>query len=511
MIATFAVIGVPVIAVSILHATGIVTSTIALIAASVVLSVGASYLGARIWATRKGSGDMLFADLMIWGWLRRWFLERQLSSAVKLLGLREAVGDAEVQLSSRQRVRLLKQLATGLEARHPDTHGHSRRVARHAATIAKRMGLESDEVARIRTAATVHDVGKVDIPSSILNKPDKLTADEFAAVKKHAVIGARMVTGLGDEELTRIVRHHHERLDGAGYPDSLSGTRIPLGARIIAVADTFDAITSTRPYRQAMRHRDALTVLAAESGTQLDAQAVRAFRRYYSGHRPVALWAFLVNGSRQLLTSLAAEVKLGGAVTAIALASVAAGDVAVNSLQGDARPVASQALGVSATLPGDTTSSTAGNGQRASDGVGKSDSRSGVGESGEPAANDPEGGAGSGSGDGASTDDPGSSTGGGSAGGGGGSATGGGGSGGSGSGESGGSGSGGGPTDDAASGEGNSASQVVSDVTAPVNSTVDTVVGKVDSVVKTVESTSPVKVTVPEVDVGSVLPKLPGK
>lgn len=351
LVATFAVVGTPVVVVSLLRASGTVTSMVPLIAVGVVLSVGASYLGSMVWAMRKRSGDMLFADLMLWGWLRRWLLERQLANAVRLLGLRESRGDAGVELSSSRRVRLLKQLATGLEVRYPDFHGHSRRVARHAAALAKRMGLEPDEVARIRTAATVHDVGKVDVPSAIINKPGKLTDDEFAAVKQHAEIGARMVTGLGDEALTRMVRHHHERLDGSGYPDGLTGAQIPLGARIIAVADTFDALTSTRPYRPARRHKDALSVLAAGSGTQLDAEAVRAFRGYYSGHRPVALWALLLHGSRQFLASFAAQVKLAGAVAAATLATVTAGHIASHPPPGDAR-VAESAGAAAGVHPG---------------------------------------------------------------------------------------------------------------------------------------------------------------
>jgi HD-GYP domain-containing protein (c-di-GMP phosphodiesterase class II) len=345
--ATFVVIGIPTLVVAALRASGEVTSLVLLIAVAVVLSVGASYLGAAVWATRKGSGDVLFADLMLWGWVRRWRAERQLSSAVKLLGLQGA-SNPPAQLSSNRRVRLLERLAGGLEARYPDTQGHSRRVARHAAAIAKRMGLPGEEVARIRTAAAVHDVGKIETPAEIMNKPRRLTDEEFAVIKLHPMAGARMVAGLGDDELTRIVRHHHERLDGRGYPDGLSGSQIPVGARIVAVADTFDAITSTRPYRPAKRHREALEMLTAEAGTQLDPDAVRAFRAHYSGLRPVALWALFLNGSRQLVASLAGEFRLGGLglaakATAATVATVAAGGVAANALHVDPRAADSQA------------------------------------------------------------------------------------------------------------------------------------------------------------------------
>ena len=319
------------LAVSVVHGSGTVTAPVSLVAMGVALSIAASWAGAAFWAARTGTGDRLFADLMLWGWVRRWRTERQLASAVRLLGLREAAGNPEVQLSTGRRVRLLKQLAAGLEVRLPDTHGHSRRVARHAAAIAKRMGLAPEEVARIRTAAAVHDVGKIETPVEIIEKPGPLTEAEFALVKQHVELGARMVAGLGDSELVRIVRHHHERFDGTGYPDGCAGREIPLGARIVAVADTFDAITSTRSYRPAKRHRDALALLAAEAGAQLDAEAVRAFRHYYGGHRPAALWALLLNGPRQLIASLATEAKLGAAVSVATLASVAAGGVAVTA------------------------------------------------------------------------------------------------------------------------------------------------------------------------------------
>lgn len=348
----------PLVVVSLLDATGIVTSFIPLALVGVALSTGASCLGAKVWA-RIHRGDIVFAELMLWGWLRRVLLERQLASAIRLLGLEEAavadaaVDDREIEIPAARRVRLLRQLATALEARYPDTHGHSRRVARHATVIAKRMGLPAEEVARIRTAATVHDVGKVDLSPAIINKPARLSDAEYNAIKQHSTIGAEMVFALEDEKLTSMVRHHHERLDGGGYPDGLKGKEIPLGARIIAVADTFDAVTSTRPYRSARRHKQALALLEAEAGAQLDPAAVRAFRSYYTGYRPVALWALALNGPRQLLTAFTGGAKLGGVATATAatIATVAAGNLAVHAFHADhAGAGAAQASDASATL-----------------------------------------------------------------------------------------------------------------------------------------------------------------
>ncbi len=183
--------------------------------------------------------------------------------------------------------RTLSRLAAGLEVRVPGSGGHSRRVSRYAAGIARQMHLPRGQVARVRRAGAIHDIGKFELPAAVVNKPGPLSAEEFDLVKRHAAAGEKLVAGLGDAQLTAIVRHHHERLDGTGYPDRLAGEAIPLGARIVAVADTFDALTSTRPYRPASRHRDALALLDAEAGTQLDPDAVQAFRDFYSGPRGV--------------------------------------------------------------------------------------------------------------------------------------------------------------------------------------------------------------------------------
>src|SRR6476469_126141 len=136
----------------------------------------------------------------------------------------------------------LRLLVSRLEARHPGTHGHSRRVAAHASAIAAELGLAEGMVARIRTAALLHDVGKTEVPAEIVDKPGPLTDAEYATIRGHAEAGAAMVEALGDGVLTAIVRHHHERFDGGGYPAGLCDYEIPLGARSVAVADTFDAL-----------------------------------------------------------------------------------------------------------------------------------------------------------------------------------------------------------------------------------------------------------------------------
>ncbi len=171
----------------------------------------------------------------------------------------------------------LRGLVTGLETRVPGAAGHSRRVAAQSRVIATALGLSDREVGLITCAAHVHDVGKIIVSPEILEKPVSLTPCEFAEVQRHSVFGARLVDSLGDPELTAIVRHHHERLDGSGYPDRLRGEQIPLGARIVAVADTFDALTSCRPYREAHSPVEALRVIQAEAGVTFDRKVVAAF------------------------------------------------------------------------------------------------------------------------------------------------------------------------------------------------------------------------------------------
>jgi putative nucleotidyltransferase with HDIG domain len=324
-LATLLVAVMPVAAVWGLRAAGVLDSVILSAVLTMALALGASYLGSLAWSSRSGSRDLLFSELIVWGWLRRLWIERRLSRALQLL-------EDDTELGAERRGALLSQLATALESRDPYTHGHSRRVARHAAMIAKRMGLSRHDVANVRGAAMVHDVGKMSTPGDVLHKPGKLSDAEFDVIKEHPVRGAEMVSKLGNNELTAMVRGHHERIDGSGYPDGLSGDAIPLGARIIAVADTFDAITSTRPYRAPRTHRQAIAILHKQAGRRLDADAVRAFQSHYSGRRPVAAWVALASAPERLLALLGggASVATGSAARVVA-ASALTGAAAVTA------------------------------------------------------------------------------------------------------------------------------------------------------------------------------------
>ena len=339
LVTTFVVAVAPMLLVVWLRRSGVVSSVWAGMAIGVTVSFLAAYAGAAFWKTRARSRDILFSELMLWGWVQRVRAERRLTAATDLLGLTtdNPKGVPERGLTREQKADLLTQLTSGLEARDPYTHGHSRRVARHASNIAKKMGLPRAQVAKIRAAGAMHDVGKIETPTSVLRKEGKLTGEEYAIVKRHPGDGALMVAMLEDDELTAMVRHHHERLDGNGYPDGLSAEAIPIGARIIAVADTFDAVTSTRSYREAAAHRKALDILVAEAGTQLDPDAVRAFCSCYSGRRPLAYWTILANARPRLASFIGgglgtANAGALGNVVATAATTAAMGGVALGAV-----------------------------------------------------------------------------------------------------------------------------------------------------------------------------------
>ncbi|HPW17228.1 MAG TPA: ATP-binding protein [Candidatus Aminicenantes bacterium] len=172
----------------------------------------------------------------------------------------------------------VKSLASAIDAKDEYTRHHSTRVTDFSLKIAAKMGFSAKELGDLELAAVLHDVGKIAVPESILNKPGKLSPDEFALIKDHPARGEAILSPVVElKEIARVVRAHHERYDGTGYPDRLKGREIPLGARIMAIADTYDSITSDRPYRKAASHRYALKEIIACSGTQFDPEAVQAF------------------------------------------------------------------------------------------------------------------------------------------------------------------------------------------------------------------------------------------
>ena len=161
------------------------------------------------------------------------------------------------------------------------TGGHSTRVGEYSHEIGRELGLDEESLETLVIAATLHDVGKIGVPDRILLKDGRLTEDEYEHIKKHSEFGWMVLRNIeGFEEAALMLLHHHERFDGGGYPGDLAGERIPLGARIIAVADTFDAMTTNRPYRRARCKDEAVAEIARCAGTQFDRNVVEAFVRY---------------------------------------------------------------------------------------------------------------------------------------------------------------------------------------------------------------------------------------
>ncbi len=173
----------------------------------------------------------------------------------------------------------VQMLARALEAKDAYTRGHSIRVSRYAVATARRMGFQGALLDGIRLGGELHDIGKIGTRESVLHKPGSLTAEEFRQISEHPLLGERMLSPLAREspDVLRIVRSHHERLDGRGFPDGLRGERIPVEARIVAVADAFDAMTTRRPYRESRPPEEAMAELRRVAGTQLDPEAVEAF------------------------------------------------------------------------------------------------------------------------------------------------------------------------------------------------------------------------------------------
>lgn len=206
------------------------------------------------------------------------YLTRPVDSAELLARVGNAIRIRRLAARVAQVQATLEALSVAVELRDQYTEDHTLRVTAYAAAICHGLGLDGGATAEIVHGASIHDVGKVAIPDAVLQKPAALTAAEYAQIQTHTVIGARICAAFGSEStIVRIVRHHHERVDGRGYPDGLVGAAIPLGARIVAVADAYDAMTSDRSYRPAMAGWEAKQELRRGAGSQWDPAVVTAF------------------------------------------------------------------------------------------------------------------------------------------------------------------------------------------------------------------------------------------
>lgn len=180
-------------------------------------------------------------------------------------------------------------LALGIEAKDPYTEGHCDRLSKYSVALAERVGLPDDIRVALRRAGTVHDIGKLGVPENILLKPGPLTDEEWVIMKQHPVIGERICSPLKSFRLVLpVIRHHHEKLDGSGYPDGLKGEEIPLTARILQITDIYDALTTERPYRNALRPQEAFAVMREEvKRGWWDAVLLEEFEAFVLGCAPL--------------------------------------------------------------------------------------------------------------------------------------------------------------------------------------------------------------------------------
>ena len=215
------------------------------------------------------------AAVLLWLVLRGVYVRssRQIMSQSQALGA--ALAETERTYDT-----TLQALSNALDVRDSETEGHSRRVVEYMELIIAELPVAPENLSTLRRGALLHDIGKIGVPDNILRKPAALSDAEWVVMKRHPDHGARIISQIPFlQDVSRIVRHHHERWDGMGYPDGIAAEAIPLGARIFAVADSFDAMTSDRPYRRAMSVKDARVEVARCRGTQFDPNIVDAFVR----------------------------------------------------------------------------------------------------------------------------------------------------------------------------------------------------------------------------------------
>jgi putative nucleotidyltransferase with HDIG domain len=197
-----------------------------------------------------------------------------------LQGTLDQLRAAAQQASQEARADSLELLTAALDAREHETLSHSRRVSQYSVHLAREMGVSGDQLEIIRQGAILHDIGKIGIPDHILLKPDSLTPEEWVEMRKHPEIGAWIMNGVDSlKAAANIVISHHERFDGQGYPLGLRGADIPMGARVFAVADTLDAITSERPYREGQPYEAARAEIEKNASTQFDPDVADCFLR----------------------------------------------------------------------------------------------------------------------------------------------------------------------------------------------------------------------------------------
>jgi HD-GYP domain-containing protein (c-di-GMP phosphodiesterase class II) len=277
--ATLGLIGVPVLAAA--------TLTLALrprpglaivLGVSLGIALAVSVVGQAMWSRRPESARFALGDLMVWNALRRHTATRRVEQQTHMLGF-----DLEGRYAGHDRVPLDQQLAIAREISHAlemksaYSRNHSRRVERHVRRMAAVMGMAHDDTEQLAVAAELHDIGNIQIPEHLLSKPGILTQIEREAIEGHVALGAAMAFTAGSTEVVEGIRHHHERWDGSGYPNGLVGEEIPLFARMIAIAEVYDAMTSPRPYRRSFSREQALQLIKDQAGVHFDPDLVDVF------------------------------------------------------------------------------------------------------------------------------------------------------------------------------------------------------------------------------------------
>jgi putative two-component system response regulator len=199
------------------------------------------------------------------------FVQKPFQTTELLARIRSAIRMRQAVVGMETAQSVVAALANAVEAKDLSTELHCERLASMTAQLGREVGLPPDELEALAYGSLLHDVGKIGIPEAILSKAGTLTADEWTVMRRHPEIGERICRPLTlSRSFAPIVRHHHEQWDGTGYPDGLAGDAIPLGARIVALADSFDAMTQDRPYRRAMPIAEALSEIAGAAGHQFD-------------------------------------------------------------------------------------------------------------------------------------------------------------------------------------------------------------------------------------------------
>lgn len=234
-----------------------------------------------------------FTDLVAAGaidFIAKPFKQGELKAKLQRV-FRERILLSELALSKEKEksffLHIVESLAISLDEKDKYTHGHSRRVTNFSLQLAEQITEQEIDFELLRLCGVLHDIGKIGVPDKILGKPDKLSAEEFAVIKKHPGQGAQILRPMTSDgrvaEISKIIKHHHERYDGKGYPDALRGEEIPFLSRIITIADSYDAMTSDRPYRKGMDVDSAIAEIRNNSGSQFDPYLAEKFVEFLEG------------------------------------------------------------------------------------------------------------------------------------------------------------------------------------------------------------------------------------